>query len=251
MNICVPCTKVAARHPKPAGRHVSSRCARAPTGALRCKESARSTSRTIPTANTCSTMPGPMPTAARPALLPQGAGGTALHAGAGCPAAGPGRRSRREALARAVIGWCTTDAPLVAAHPVCQRCRPAGLRGRRHDGPSQRAVPLDRAAGGYRDFDDFLASLNQEKRKKIRQERRKVREAGWCSAIAQWQRHPGGRLGFLLPLLRTHLLRTRQRTLPQPRLLRPHAARHAAELAAVHRRATQRPGDRQQPGGTQ
>jgi predicted N-acyltransferase len=32
--------------------------------------------------------------------------------------------------------------------------------------------------GRFRDFDDFLASLNQEKRKKIRQERRKVGEAG-------------------------------------------------------------------------
>ena len=31
---------------------------------------------------------------------------------------------------------------------------------------------------GYRDFDDFLMSLNQEKRKKIRQERRKVADAG-------------------------------------------------------------------------
>jgi len=31
---------------------------------------------------------------------------------------------------------------------------------------------------GYAGFDDFLASLNQEKRKKIRQERRKVSEAG-------------------------------------------------------------------------
>lgn len=30
----------------------------------------------------------------------------------------------------------------------------------------------------WKDFDDFLGSLNQEKRKKIRQERRKVREAG-------------------------------------------------------------------------
>lgn len=31
---------------------------------------------------------------------------------------------------------------------------------------------------GYRDFDEFLMSLSQEKRKKIRQERRKVAEAG-------------------------------------------------------------------------
>jgi predicted N-acyltransferase len=31
---------------------------------------------------------------------------------------------------------------------------------------------------GFRDFDDFLARMNHDKRKKIRQERRKVREAG-------------------------------------------------------------------------
>ncbi|MBP6599134.1 MAG: N-acetyltransferase [Giesbergeria sp.] len=34
------------------------------------------------------------------------------------------------------------------------------------------------ADAGYASFDDFLASLNQEKRKKIRQERRRVAEAG-------------------------------------------------------------------------
>ena len=34
------------------------------------------------------------------------------------------------------------------------------------------------SAPGYTDFDQFLQSLNQEKRKKIRQERRKVAEAG-------------------------------------------------------------------------
>ncbi len=37
------------------------------------------------------------------------------------------------------------------------------------------ATPLD---GGYRDFDDFLAALSHDKRKKIRQERRKVAQAG-------------------------------------------------------------------------
>ncbi|WP_427773152.1 GNAT family N-acetyltransferase [Comamonas thiooxydans] len=34
------------------------------------------------------------------------------------------------------------------------------------------------APSRWKDFDDFLGSLNQEKRKKIRQERRKIREAG-------------------------------------------------------------------------
>ena len=38
---------------------------------------------------------------------------------------------------------------------------------------------------GYADFDSFLASLSQEKRKKIRQERRKVREAGVSFRHAQ------------------------------------------------------------------
>lgn len=38
--------------------------------------------------------------------------------------------------------------------------------------------PASHAQGPYADMDDFLASLTQEKRKKIRQERRKVAEAG-------------------------------------------------------------------------
>jgi predicted N-acyltransferase len=41
------------------------------------------------------------------------------------------------------------------------------------------------SADGYRDFDAFLASLSQEKRKKIRQERRKVHESGVTFRVAQ------------------------------------------------------------------
>ncbi|HET8748150.1 MAG TPA: peptidogalycan biosysnthesis protein, partial [Ramlibacter sp.] len=47
--------------------------------------------------------------------------------------------------------------------------------------PEGAASALGRPGGGsaaYADFDAFLASLTQEKRKKIRQERRKVAEAG-------------------------------------------------------------------------
>ena len=40
-------------------------------------------------------------------------------------------------------------------------------------------------AGGWRDFEHFLASLQQDKRKKIRQERRKVAEAGVVFRHAQ------------------------------------------------------------------
>ena len=37
---------------------------------------------------------------------------------------------------------------------------------------------LNRQPEGYADFDDFLASLQRDKRKKIAQERRRVAEAG-------------------------------------------------------------------------
>lgn len=37
---------------------------------------------------------------------------------------------------------------------------------------------VDAQHGGYRDFDDYLAALSRDKRKRIKQERRKVQEAG-------------------------------------------------------------------------
>ena len=43
---------------------------------------------------------------------------------------------------------------------------------------SEAVAPTLPAARGYADFEEFLASLSQDKRKKIRQERRKVQEAG-------------------------------------------------------------------------
>ena len=54
---------------------------------------------------------------------------------------------------------------------------------------------------GYRDFEDFLARLSHARRKNIRQERRRVREAGvrlrWLEGAAIERR----RLGILQPLL--------------------------------------------------
>lgn len=38
--------------------------------------------------------------------------------------------------------------------------------------------PIQPQNGGYRDFEDYLAALSRDKRKRIRQERRKVQEAG-------------------------------------------------------------------------
>ncbi|MBA4328528.1 MAG: GNAT family N-acetyltransferase [Polaromonas sp.] len=84
----------------------------------------------------------------------------------------------RVLLVKALVAWCgeeelsslhllfTSDADVAA-------CEEAGLM-LRHNVQFHWTAP----AGGYRDFDEFLMSLSQDKRKKIRQERRKVAEAG-------------------------------------------------------------------------
>jgi predicted N-acyltransferase len=82
----------------------------------------------------------------------------------------------RQALLAALLELCqTNDIPslhiLFGSPQDLQACEKAGLLQR-----SQ--VQFHWQNQGWRDFDDFLASLNQEKRKKIRQERRKVQEAG-------------------------------------------------------------------------
>ncbi|APW44743.1 GNAT family N-acetyltransferase [Rhodoferax saidenbachensis] len=111
----------------------------------------------------------------------------------------------RAALVRAVVQWCEAQGLsslhlLFAADDDVQACTDAGLM-LRHTvqfhwtnvaptlGTDVSSLPpegahfsLGRPSGknapGYTDFDAFLASLAQDKRKKIRQERRKVAEAG-------------------------------------------------------------------------
>jgi predicted N-acyltransferase len=82
----------------------------------------------------------------------------------------------RQALLAALLELCqTNDIPslhiLFGSPQDLQACEQAGLLQR-----SQ--VQFHWQNQGWGDFDDFLGSLNQEKRKKIRQERRKVHEAG-------------------------------------------------------------------------
>jgi predicted N-acyltransferase len=86
--------------------------------------------------------------------------------------------TERTLLVKALVAWCeqeglsslhllfTTDEDVAA-------CQEAGLM-LRHTVQFHWTAP----PSGYRDFDDFLMSLSQEKRKKIRQERRKVLDAG-------------------------------------------------------------------------
>lgn len=97
----------------------------------------------------------------------------------------------RAALVKALIQWCE-ERGLSSLHLLfadtedIQACVASGLM-LRHTVQFHWTQPPQ----PYRDFEDFLGSLAQEKRKKIRQERRKVHEAGvsfrWSqgAAIAQ------------------------------------------------------------------
>jgi uncharacterized protein len=83
----------------------------------------------------------------------------------------------RSLLIKALVAWCTEEDLsslhlLFTADEDVKACEDAGLM-LRHTVQFHWTGP----PAGYRDFDDFLASLSQEKRKKIRQERRKVAEA--------------------------------------------------------------------------
>ena len=82
----------------------------------------------------------------------------------------------RQALVRAAVDWCSQHKLsslhlLFASDDDVVACEGAGLM-LRH------TVQFHWTNHDWPDFDAFLASLAQEKRKKIRQERRKVAEAG-------------------------------------------------------------------------
>ncbi len=84
----------------------------------------------------------------------------------------------RLALARALIGWCSDSALsslhlLFASDADVAACSAAGFMLRHNV-----QFHWTNQEPGYRDFDHFLASLSQDKRKKIRQERRKVAQGG-------------------------------------------------------------------------
>ena len=82
----------------------------------------------------------------------------------------------RDALVQALLAWCEAQ-QLPSLHILFAdahdhaACARAGLL-QRHQ------VQFHWQNADWSDFEAFLSSLNQEKRKKIRQERRKVRDAG-------------------------------------------------------------------------
>ena len=82
----------------------------------------------------------------------------------------------RRVLVQALVQWCEAEKLsslhlLFGADEDIAACSDAGLMLRN-------TVQFHWQNRGYKDFDDFLVGMNQEKRKKIRQERRKVAEAG-------------------------------------------------------------------------
>ncbi len=82
----------------------------------------------------------------------------------------------RRLLVQGLVAWCGEQGLsslhlLFGAGEDIDACRAAGLM-LRH------TVQFHWTNAAYGGFDDFLASLSQDKRKKIRQERRKVAEAG-------------------------------------------------------------------------
>ena len=87
----------------------------------------------------------------------------------------------RAALIQAVLAWCE-EQKLSSLHllfgsaPDLVACSEAGMMQR----TTTQFHWKNAAPGGnsYLDFDDFLAALTQEKRKKVRQEQRRVRDAG-------------------------------------------------------------------------
>ena len=84
---------------------------------------------------------------------------------------------------------------------------------------------LNRRPAGYADFDDFLASLQRDKRKKIAQERRRVAEAGvQLHGARRRSRSTPTLWDFFYHCYTLHLRRAPLDALPDARLLRAHAA---------------------------
>ncbi len=125
-------------------------------------------------ANMCLTMPGPMPTASTayfPYYQALVAPLSRRSRAAGCWRA---TTQSRRALVQGLIRWCEQSGLsslhlLFASDDDVAACRAANMM-LRHN---VQFHWTNRAPMPYRDVDDFLASLNQEKRKKIRQERLK------------------------------------------------------------------------------
>ena len=145
----------------------------------------------------------------------------------------------RALLVRALVAWCEqTEVSslhlLFGADEDIAACADAGLM-LRH------TVQFHWTNAQWSDFDAFLASLSHDKRKKIRQERRKVQEAG---VSFRWSRGADILCStdwdfFYRCYARTYRA-ARQSALPESRLLSSHGGDHARSMAALRRRTARR-----------
>ena len=91
--------------------------------------------------------------------------------------------AERTLLVKALIRWCEAE-QLSSLHVLFgssddrQACEEAGMMLRHSVQFHWKNIAPALATSAYKDFEDFLSSLSQDKRKKIRQERRKVADAG-------------------------------------------------------------------------
>ena len=95
--------------------------------------------------------------------------------------------AQRAALAQALVAWCKTEQLsslhlLFSSQQDIEACQQAGLM-LRHTVQFH----WSNTQPGYADFEAFLTTLAQDKRKKIRQERRKVADAGVVFRCMQGQ----------------------------------------------------------------
>ena len=174
---CPRCTRPAVRRPPPAGGPATSR-----RGATtRCSARCRSTPRRIRMANTCSTGRGPMPFAGMAAATirsssrrfrsrrrrDRGSSPDDGHAHRAARAR-PGTAARRSRPRSP----CYSSLHVLFSTPdEADLCARAGMIVRH-------GVQFEWQNPGYRDFDDYLDAFNHDKRKKVKQERRRVRDAG-------------------------------------------------------------------------
>ena len=82
---------------------------------------------------------------------------------------------------------------------------------------------------GYRDFADFLAAFSHDKRKKVKQERRKLARGRRHVRAQARRRDHRRRLGVLLPVLRGDVSRAPLDALPHAGVLRARSARRCRE----------------------
>ncbi|MBT9508271.1 GNAT family N-acetyltransferase [Rhodoferax sp.] len=98
----------------------------------------------------------------------------------------------RAALAKALVQWCEAEGlsslhVLFSCEEDIEACTAAGMM-LRHTVQFHWTNSASKPGTAYQNFDEFLATLSQDKRKKIRQERRKVAEAG---VTFRWSRGTG------------------------------------------------------------